>query len=122
MGEQGDTTDQEPKKAGSSGCLWIGGVFVVLAVLGFASCEPDTSEDSTYGAQQACEGWVKNQLKSPATADFSGVVTAGPDEGPWTVTGSVDAENSFGAALRSPWTCTVRLDGDIYRGTARLAG
>jgi hypothetical protein len=30
------------------------------------------------------------------------------------VTGAVDAQNSFGAMIRSNFTCSVRLDGDTW--------
>jgi hypothetical protein len=102
------------------GCLPLVGVIVAIAIfVGMCSGNDDDSAGDEYGAKSACEGWVKDQLKAPSTADFSDEEVSGA--GPWTVTGSVDAENSFGAKLRSQWTCDVRLDSDdYYRGTARL--
>jgi len=88
-----------------------------------AACASGASDDtpSKYEVQAVCEEWVKKQLKAPGTAKFSDHATSG---GPisWTVTGSVDAENSFGALLRSSWTCDIRLDGDTWRGSARILG
>jgi hypothetical protein len=80
---------------------------VVLAI-GFlvSMCSGSDDGDSSgneYGARSARQNWIKDQLKAPSTADFSDVETSGI--GPWTVTGVVDAENSFGAMLRSHWTC-----------------
>lgn len=80
----------------------------------------DDPEVQEHAAIRACEDMVRDQLKAPATADFNGSVATGV--GPWEVTGSVDAENSFGAMIRTDWTCTVRLDSDdMFRGRAVLA-
>ncbi len=70
------------------------------------------------GAMIACEDMLRDQLKAPDSADFTGTTATG--SGPWTVTGQVDAQNSFGASLRSAWSCEVRLDGDMFRGRASL--
>ena len=49
---------------------------------------------------------VKNNLKSPSTADFCSTseATITCDGNTWTVKGWVDAQNSFGATLRSNFT------------------
>lgn len=85
-------------------------------------------------AEMMCQEFVKKKLKAPSTADFGGlfddrsqavfmtieqaeaVVSAefikklhNPD-GVWGVTGSVDAQNSFGAMLRSDYTCVLDYD------------
>ena len=66
-----------------------------------------------------CEEWVKAKLKAPSTADFSGqVVSGGPVS--WTATGAVDSENSFGATVRSSWSCEIKLIGDQWNGQTRL--
>lgn len=64
-------------------------------------------------AIQLCENAVRDQLKAPSTADFS-VSTASLSSNKWIVTGSVDAENSFGATLRKDFQCTV------FGGSARV--
>jgi hypothetical protein len=68
------------------------------------------------GAYKACTRAVGTQLKAPATADFSGfsdsVTTVDGDL--YSVSGSVDSENSFGAMIRSIWTCQVRDTGDNW--------
>lgn len=106
------------KKPG--GCL---GTVVALIAVGalISMCDGGGSGSSAgneYGAKDACHQWIKDQLKSPASADFSGETVSGDD--PWTITGSVDAENSFGANLRKSWTCTVSTSGDKYTGNATL--
>ena len=120
----GETGATPPKKSPpGKGCL-IWAVVILVALVGCTvslaksgSNTPAAPSGSEAGAQ--CQEWVKNKLKSPSTAQFSGqVVSGGPSS--WRVTGNVDAENSFGAAMRSAWTCTIRLDGDTWRGTATL--
>ncbi len=44
--------------------------------------------------------------------DFSDLTSSGSGDGPWTVTGSVDAGNSFGAPLRSRFVCTTHREGE----------
>lgn len=64
-------------------------------------------------AKKTCEQAVRDQLVSPATATFSDLtMNHGPDSGgihgtEYTLTGSVDSQNSFGAMLRSTFTCSV---------------
>jgi hypothetical protein len=67
-----------------------------------------------------CEDFVKEKLKAPSTADFGGQSVSGNGSGPWKVTGWVDAQNSFGAKIRTGWTCDIRLDGTTWRGTTQL--
>lgn len=96
---------------------------VIVAVLGVGSLFGGGASDASgngSGAKDACQSWAKDQLKAPSTADFSNVDTTGPDSGPWVITGDVDAENGFGAKIRTGWICNVRLIGDTYRGSASL--
>lgn len=86
-------------------------------VAGTAACdagESDTLGDE-YTAKYMCQQFVKDRLKSPKSADFSGESAEGP--GPtWMVVGDVDADNSFGASMRNSYTCTVRFaGGDEWR-------
>ncbi|MGY1652864.1 hypothetical protein [Geodermatophilus sp. SYSU D01119] len=87
----------------------IGGIIwaIVAAATGDGEDEAPTSE----GAYYACEHFVGLVLKAPSTADFTGYDAARiTDDGGdrYTVRGQVDAENSFGAMLRSDYSCTVR--------------
>lgn len=116
-----DSTSPPAKKP--SGCLWsfLGiAAFVIVVGLGFSSCGGSDSDDapSAYEARMQCERWVKDKLKAPATAEFSGAVETSTGTNSWTITGNVDAENGFGAQVRSVWSCDIRLDGDTWRGTS----
>ncbi|SNR98957.1 hypothetical protein SAMN06272737_1579 [Blastococcus mobilis] len=107
----------------NSGCGTVVGGLLILGVIGsiFNGCDDDDSgssgsDGSDSGAYYACEGFVEDRLKAPSSADFSGyfdsyVIQSGDE---YTVSGYVDAENSFGAMLRSEWTCTVRDGGDTW--------
>lgn len=77
-------------------------------------------DDQEYAAFDICTEFVKDRLKSPGSASFRNyfeddgeVDVAGSGLGPYTVTSTVDSENSFGAELRIPFVCTVsNPDGD----------
>lgn len=109
------------KKSGGFGCLGIlvAGVMVFagFAIYGAVSSEPGANDD--FIATQQCEKAVKEQLKAPATAQFNSSAEGG---GPWTVIGTVDAENSFGANVRSDFQCTVRISGDTANVTVDYLG
>ena len=91
----------------------IGGALLIA----LTACSSGDSETSLqYEAKDSCHEWVKKELRSPATAEFSDENVAG-DEGDYTITGNVDSQNGFGATVRSTWTCTVKLDGDTWRGS-----
>lgn len=86
--------------------------FIVLIAISswlFSSCN-QTHEPSSTEAGVVCEGFVKNRLKSPSTASFSGTTAYGSGGGTYTATTTVDSQNSFGATLRSTWTCKVAWD------------
>lgn len=93
-------------------------VLVVLAGGGVAAYVLTRGPDLKQQATQACEDKLRGQLKSPATAQFSGTdaspsdATQAADGRGWYVTGNVDAQNSFGALIRSTWTCYAYQRGD----------
>ncbi len=58
-----------------------------------------------------CQSFVKRTLKAPATASFPSLdfnAFKGKDDR-YIVSSYVDAENSFGAKLRSKFVCTIKL-------------
>ncbi|MCK5026785.1 MAG: hypothetical protein KAS07_00035 [Candidatus Pacebacteria bacterium] len=60
---------------------------------------------------------VKAVLSSPHSADFPilDYVTEDLGDSTWEVTSYVDAQNAFGAEVRSWWTITVHHNGGDYR-------
>jgi hypothetical protein len=98
---------------------WTAGIIAAVVAVAFllvwrsGDSEP-TTEDLRSDAARACqEDFIPARLKAPATAAFSSVTTttAGAT---YTVTGSVDSENSFGAKIRSSFTCAMHLAGDRW--------
>lgn len=71
-----------------------------------------TEEEVESSAKVAAEGFVKQYLKSPATAKFvrdkKCERLSEPNE--YIVVGSVDAQNSFGAMIRSTYGVHLRYD------------
>jgi hypothetical protein len=111
LDDESDYEDEEPGPAAAKkkAPTWFVVLFVVvvLAICGAIKLNGSSgSKPDDLGAQTVCETFVKDQLKAPATADFSGARVSS-DGTTWTVRGAVDAENSFGAKLRYAYVCTV---------------
>lgn len=98
-------------------------VVAVVAAVALAGCSSTdsapTESDKQADATSSCHKWVKEKLKAPATAEFSGDNVTGTG-GDYTIVGNVDSENSFGANIRSVWMCTIKLDGDTWRGNVTV--
>lgn len=64
-----------------------------------------------------CQQFVGDRLKAPGSAKYSGVedtkITPTSGTHGFKVVGYVDSENSFGAKLRSDYTCVVRTTDGI---------
>lgn len=112
-----------PKKPDklAAGCgLGCGGLILLAGiVLIFGALFGDDDEDDgggEYGARDVCQQFVKDRLKSPGSADFSGERATEESDGSWTVRGDVDSENSFGASIRNSYVCKVRhATGDTWK-------
>lgn len=91
-------------------------VLLAVAGLALAGCGGSSGPDE-MGAKIACKQFVEDHLRAPSTADFQGYGSMTAAGGPttWTVGGYVDAENGFGAQIRSDFTCKVSsADGDSW--------
>jgi hypothetical protein len=90
-------------------------IYAGAAALGILSSVKDGpnggSDDNSAYVKIACRDWVKERLKAPATADFANE-TVSKAGNRYTVIGAVDAENSFGAKIRTPFVCTATHDGE----------
>ena len=98
----------------SKALLWWGIAGVTLAVVAgvavamrlasmWSPPEPPGPEES---AKSACRDAVLDRLKSPSSAEFSNEEAAAKGRR-FEVTGSVDADNSFGASIRNDYVCLV---------------
>jgi hypothetical protein len=94
--------------------LIVAGIAAVVVGCIIGATKPSSRATDGYDAQVACKDFVRDRLKAPSTADFTSVSHTGSAP-TWTVTGTVDADNSFGAKLRMTFTCVVRDDGDTWR-------
>lgn len=79
----------------------------VFMVGGVVWLWPVGSSPTVDSAVTACRRHVVDQLKAPSTAKF-GQVRWERSGDTVRVSGAVDAENSFGALVRSDYTCTAR--------------
>ncbi len=70
---------------------------------------PSGSDLNLY-AELAAEGIVKGKLKAPATASFSDTKVIAKSNDQFLVQTTVDAQNSFGATLRSTYLVVLRID------------
>jgi hypothetical protein len=86
-------------------------VVIMINVFYGHGSESSQQEDSEMAYDMAKE-FIRDQLKAPSTADFAyldrdvSIVTLG--NGAFKVSGWVDAQNSFGAKIRSKWACTLK--------------
>lgn len=119
--KQDDTPAELPAKKKDRTTTWIAlGIAALIAACAFGGVfSPNRVADND--PTDACRDWVKQELKAPATAGFSGE-SKDLDGDVYTVTGSVDAENSFGAKLRSSYVCKVRDAGDEWRKVSVTVG
>ncbi|MGY1778762.1 hypothetical protein [Geodermatophilus sp. SYSU D01036] len=128
-----------PKKQEGNPVLGFIVLLIIVAIVVYA-CNRDDSDTSSGGddsgsssetddrsdgmAKVMCEDFIEERLKAPSTADFSGIfdttITGSGDD--YTVRGYVDAENSFGAMLRSNYTCQIHDNGDDTWSLVSLTG
>jgi hypothetical protein len=93
-------------------------IFILLA---YGSSDSDTGSsspsDNKFLAYSYAEDFVKQKLKSPSSAEFPG--TFEKDEHitelgnrKYKINSWVDSQNSFGAQIRTNFSCTITFDGD----------
>lgn len=113
----------QKKKASSASLIVI--LLIVITCIGlvviFGQKKPggsSTSTDLKMNSWYACETFIERSLKAPSTAKFEPynqqVITWTLEE--YTVNSIyVDAENSFGANIRTRFKCTVQHAGDNWK-------
>jgi hypothetical protein len=65
-------------------------------------------------AQLMAERFVKQELRSPSTANFPATAEVRQVGGAWLVSSYVDAQNGFGATIRNHWTAELRDHGSQW--------
>jgi hypothetical protein len=90
--------------------LIVSAFVVVILALGSTSASAYTYTKS-HQAWDMCSEFVRDRLKAPKTADFAEYGNRGTSVAKsgttYSVNGYVDSENSFGADIRTQYTCTV---------------
>jgi hypothetical protein len=108
----------------SKATLWAIGISVALTAVAYMN--PETSKhmwnpetctgDPPWAAFDAAKEAVRQQLIAPSTASFAGDERYRPLPGcSFDITGKVDAQNGFGAMLRSGWKVHVVRSGSSDR-------
>lgn len=111
-----------------TGLLVIAGIGAALLVLLVAAVRlgwvKPSPADYTDDVWRACKDQVTAQLKAPSTADFpwrSDVNVVKTGELTYSVVAFVDAENSFGANVRTTFRCTASVSGGRVSAVAVLS-
>lgn len=111
----------------------IGGIFAIMVFQCTSSSIDKDKRDAQKTPEQkaqeqeqairsdakfACRSFVEKSLKAPSTAEFQNYdqfTIIGGVDGSYIVGGYVDAQNSFGAKLRTKFHCTVTKTGDNWQ-------
>ena len=124
-------------KSTSIGTWIIGGIFLVILIkctftkqdienkvaADIAAMTPEQKEAALEkvhkaDAKWACREYLQKALKVPSTADipnYNDFEAHGIGTGPYAVTGSVEAQNSFGAKIRGSFECVVDKSGGNWQ-------
>lgn len=120
-------TTSAPKRAPVTTVTLIALTVMLLCGVGvvalFTRSSPDAGKIEPVSqsdmAITMCEKFVKERLKSPTTAKFSGeAAAAGSRADEYAVVGQVDAQNGFGAMIRSQFRCELTISGDTWTARA----
>jgi len=88
--------------------LLTAALVVAVGLFAFVAVMTPDRQDFTDEAE-ACRSLVEQQLRAPASAQFGDeAVTRAADSDVAYISGRVDAENGFGANIRSDYRCEVR--------------
>lgn len=109
MTDEGKQVDPVAQGCGL-GCLGLIAIFVVFMLWGSIAGDDEPDVPDQYEAKAQCEGFADKRLKAPATADYDLAAVESAES--WTVTGTVDSENGFGAMIRSEVRCVLHFAGD----------
>ena len=93
---------------------WVVASLVVIGVIGaIVDSSSKTNKKSAGNESDAylmARAFVRERLKAPSTAEFPPLSEARVWQTPdkkWHAVAYVDSQNSFGAMIRTPWSCTV---------------
>jgi len=116
------------KKTESNGCLIFSIIILIIVYIIYnmgndtSSNNSPTTSASSYNnflAYSYAEDFVKKQLKSPSTAKFPGIIEKNKQSvnlggGTFKIDSWVDSQNSFGAMIRTNFSCIIVFkDGSV---------
>lgn len=122
-GDRVQRSDEDSVKL-VKGVIVVVGIIVVFGLLTMARggkppAAPTISHSAPDGsmAHVMAQKLVKAQLKAPSTAKFPSAEYTATDlgGGRWRVSSYVDAQNGFGAMLRSQWTVEMEATGETWK-------
>ena len=117
----------ETKKKKNYGYIfWIIIIAVIAASTYISSLKEDdyssssSSSTNKFMAYSYAEDFVEKQLKSPSTAKYPKVVEKDKHitilgNNRYEINSWVDSQNSFGATIRTRFSCIIIFDGDMVR-------
>jgi len=109
---------------GKNGIIAVAVITFVVFFVVWVGCSgnSDTSDGLVYSRKYTkLDAWVnaqqfvKNHLKSPASADFPSAYESSvivESDTSFLIGSYVDAENSFGGNMRSNWSCRIVFEPD----------
>lgn len=104
------------KKANRAGCIAVLIIFAIIgiAVYGIAAASDYSDKPDNISAFVMCQKFVRDSLKAPSTAKFADYndKTISSNGNRFNVISYVDAQNSFGAMVRTSYICEVEYIGD----------
>jgi hypothetical protein len=93
-------------------------LLVILCVLGVGCSDSSSSGPTKIEAFVMSQSFVEKMLKAPSTADFcsySDATVTDLGDGRFRVSAYVDAQNSFGAKIRTNYTSVLKTtDGNRW--------
>jgi hypothetical protein len=126
VSSSGDATSAKWDSNATIGCLIsiaiLGGIIWLIVAVFFGGDDEDSperpsSQDQSIGAWIACQQRMDANLKAPASAGYPLISELAVDKVGTTYTfpsAWVDAQNSFGAQIRTFFSCTAIDYGDSW--------
>lgn len=100
----------------------FGIIFILFYLVRSCDDEKSNSSNSSYTpnkflAYTYAEDFVKQKLKSPSTAEFPGTLEKADHitelgNKKYRITSWVDSQNSFGATIRTKFSCVIEFEGN----------
>lgn len=117
---------KKPKKKNEGCTTWLIIAAILIAffyIIGSGGDNDSSSKptpSSKFLAYRYAENFVSEKLKSPSTAEFPGIsekdkhiTSLGGDT--YKIESWVDSQNSFGATIRTNFSCTITFEGNNVR-------